>query len=259
MASALGIAATASNAIQAGGAALSLINSARSLISSDTLKPGIDGFLFDIQETDEISLNSQVTESYTEDNSAIADHITLEPIKIRLTGVVVELVQVTSKYEKFLQETIDRLKPLGILSPGMSASAQEHLTEATRLKSAASSALNIYNNLTDPDGVGKTKQEKAYAELENKWLNRGRITVQTNWKTFKNMIIESITFNQDEKTKHQTNITISFKEVRTVGVLTNTGNLVGRVAVQKTQVVEKGVAQRGESGLSKIPARGHGV
>lgn len=258
MASALGIAATASNAIQAGGAALSIINSARALISSDTLKPGIDGFLFDIQDTDEVSLTSQVTDSYTEDNSAIADHITLEPIKITLTGVVVELVQETSNYEKFLQETIDRLKPLGILSPGMSASAQEHLTEATRLKSAANSALNIYNNLTDPDGAGRTKQEKAYSTLENKWLNRARITVQTTWKTFKNMIIESITFNQGEETKHQTNITITFKEVRTVGVLTNKGNLAGRVAVQKTQVADKGVAQKGESFASKFIAGGAG-
>lgn len=52
---------------------------------------GIAGFLFDITGDEWVELASQITDHYTEANSAIQDNIALEPEKITVRGMVAEL------------------------------------------------------------------------------------------------------------------------------------------------------------------------
>lgn len=52
---------------------------------------GIAGFLFDITGDEWIELTSQVTDHYTEANTAIQDNIALEPEKVTVRGLVAEL------------------------------------------------------------------------------------------------------------------------------------------------------------------------
>jgi len=241
----LASAAAASSVIQVGGSALSLIPGAAALIFDDETKPGIAGFVFDIPISEQLQLNSQITDHWLEDNSAIQDHIALEPVRITLTGEVGELIHSKTALETYAQEVLDRLGPLGVLTPEQSLSAQRHLSEVSRLKSAATTALNQLDSLAGmfSDSFGKNYQQEAYLTLSEFRDKRGILTVETPWKTFKNMVIESLTFEQDESTKDVTTITATFKQIRLVETQTIAGELLGRIKEQKSDVADKGVSK----------------
>lgn len=244
MATSVGILAGVNSKIQAGGTALSLITATRALIGfDDSLLPGIAGFLFDIPQSEEVSLNAQITDHYTELNYAVQDHIAISPIKITLTGEMGNLVFSQNALTKFAQTVLNRLTPLGVLSPAQSQSAQQALDEVNRLQSAAASLQTQFQNLSDafgPNEAGTDPQQQAYTKLQSMYNNRNIISVQTPWRTFPSMAIESLSFSQDEETKDKTTITATFKEIRTVSTSIRTAQLEGRVAAQAAPVVDKG-------------------
>lgn len=246
MASGVSILAGVNSKIQAGGAALSLITATRALIGTGNaanLPDGISGFLFDIPTSEQLDLQAQITDHYVEENYAVQDHIALTPMKITLTGEVGNLVFAQNVFSKFTQTVLDRLTPIGVLSPAQSLSAQQALGEIDRLQSAAQSALTQFNNLSDafgPDETGTDPQQKAYYKLQGMYDDRNIVSVQTPWKTFPSMAIESLSFSQDEETKDKSVITAVFKEIRTVELTVSTGQLQGRILAQKSTVTNKG-------------------
>lgn len=257
MASAVGLIAGASNGLQAGSAGLSLISATKALISSSSsagLPPGISGFLFDIPETETVQMKSNITDHYIETNSAIQDHIALAPITITLTGIVSDIVVQKSKLEQFTQQILDRLTPLGVLSPQQSQSARQALNEIQRLQSAAVAVANQFNDVAGlfSDNAGKNSQQKAYSTLEGMFLNRKNLSVETPWKTFTSMAVESCSFSQKEDSKNVSYISITLKQIRTVSALITTGTLgAGRRSAQASENTDKGTV-KGASGLKKI-------
>jgi hypothetical protein len=247
----LGSMATASSQIQVGGSALSLLPGAKALLFGSDFPPGIAGFLFDIPISEQVRLNAQITDHYTEKNVSGQDHVAFEPSRITLTGLVSELVYSKSAIEAYVQQVIDRLTPLGILSPSQSQSAQRYLSEASRLKSAVTSAVGQLSSLAGmfSGDYGKSNQQKAYITLTTMYENRALITVETPWKTFENMIIENLTFEQDETTKDVSTVTAVFKEIRFFSVAEKWGQLVGRIAAQKADVSDKGPAKGQDSSI----------
>ena len=82
------------------GAIADFANYSLSAVNAFMVKPEIpqfaqqgevSGFLFDVKGRDELTLASNITDHYVENNSAIQDHIALKPITIRLNGFVGEL------------------------------------------------------------------------------------------------------------------------------------------------------------------------
>ena len=63
----------------------------KAIVRPNNPPAGIAGFLFDLQADDEIHLQSDITDHYVEDNTAIQDHIALRPEEITLKGLVAEL------------------------------------------------------------------------------------------------------------------------------------------------------------------------
>lgn len=51
---------------------------------------GIAGFKFHVPQKEQVKMQSEVTDFYTDTNSAIQDHIALKPVTITLTGLVGE-------------------------------------------------------------------------------------------------------------------------------------------------------------------------
>jgi hypothetical protein len=272
---------TLANSIQAGGSALSLVSGAKALVMGvmgKTLPPGISvagsqptnlwdrttaflmgdptSFLFDIPTTEDLTLTAQITDHYVEANYAIQDHVALEPVRITLVGNIAELVCKKSELEKYAEQILDRLQPWGVLSPQQSLSAQQTLAEALRLKNAINSAVKIgtdlYNDVTSGGEASPEKgaQRQAYSTLENMWKNRSVVSVETPWKTFPSMLIESISFSQDESTKDMSTITIVVKEFRVAETTTGIGLLKGRISSQASDIVDKGKVP-GESILSR--------
>lgn len=64
----------------------------KAIIRPNNPPPGIAGFLFDIPGDEWIELESQITDHFTEANTAIQDNIALSPEKVTVKGLVAELV-----------------------------------------------------------------------------------------------------------------------------------------------------------------------
>lgn len=232
----------ASSMVAIGGSALSLVGMGSALITSNNPKPGIEGFLFDVPLTDNVSMSAQITDHFTEENSAIQDHIAIDPIKITLTGKVAELVHDNYAAIAFASAVIERLSPLDVFSPEQALQAQKAIAVADQAASAIKSAKNA---LTDLYGVfsgdpAKNNQQKAFAYFENAFLGRSILSVQTPWKTYLNMAIETWSADQDETNIFETTFTLTFKQMRFVGTTVNAGVLQGRVEQQKSPVKDSG-------------------
>lgn len=241
-----------SSAINVGGSALSLVGMGSALIKGTSLKRGIDGFLFDIPLTENATYAANITDHYTEDNTAIQDHIALDPVRITLTGKVAELVYTKTQQLTFLSAVIDRLAPLGVMSPQQQLQAQKAISTANQALSAIDTLKKTFNNLSDvfANEPSKNAQQTAFAKIENMFLGRALISVETPWKTYTNMAIESFSADQDAESVMESTFTISFKQMRFIGTTVNLGSLVGRIAAQKSQTVNKGL----QSGTPKSGA-----
>jgi hypothetical protein len=277
----IGKAANITNSLQAGASALSLISAGKALLTPNP-KPGITpadakansflgnlqlqflsgtpvSFLFDIPKSEELTLSAQITDHYVEDNYAIQDHMAHEPIRINLTGDIAELVYKKSDIEKFLDQVLDRLSALPWISPENSLAVRNTLSTASRLKSAIdvsiTQAKNAYNSVFGTGQPAKTLQQQAYGMLYNFWKNRIVVSVETPWETFPSMLIETITFQQDETTADLSTVTITVKEFKTASVFTGLGTLKGRIAAQASDPVDKG-SSPGKSVLKTITDSG---
>jgi hypothetical protein len=247
------------NGLAAGSSALGLISSTTALLgmSKKNVK-GINNFLFSIPKGEELTLSATITDHYVETNYAAQDHIAIDPIRIRLTGEIGELVYSQSEIESYINEVLDRLGPLGVLSPAGAATTKEYLSQYNRLKGALSSAVNRYNQTKASIFGGEylNKQQLAYGELMKFFSARSTVqtidtngktesqllTVETPWVTLDNMAIENVVFSQDETTKDFTTIEVTLKQIRFISILAGTGTLSGR-AMSGGPIQEMGVAK----------------
>jgi hypothetical protein len=241
------------NKVSIGGSALSLVGMGTAFIkgySDGAPKRGIEGFLFDIPLTENATFAAQITDHFAEDNSTIQDHIALEPIRITLTGKVGELVYTREAGLTFLKAMVDRLSPLGVLSPSLGLQATKAIAAAYEVKAAIDVAKNAYTSLTDifKDNPSLNKQQTAYAKFESLFMGRSLISVETPWKTYTNMAIESWSADQDAESIMETTFTLSFKQMRFIGTTTNTGKLVGRIAAMKGDINNSGPTNGATSG-----------
>lgn len=238
----------ASSAINIGGSALSLVGMGSALITGSNLKRGIEGFLFDIPLTDNVTYSAQITDHYTEDNNTIQDHIALDPVRITLTGKVAELVYTKEKALSFLTAMVDRLGPLGLFTPAQGLQATKAIAVANQAVSAIESLKKTYTSLKDVfDGnPSQNNQQKAFTIFEHYFTGRALLSIETPWKTYTQMAIENWSADQDADSIMETTFTLTFKQMRFIGTETNAGKLVGRIAAQKGAAVNKGI-QAGKS------------
>lgn len=251
-----------SQGVNIGGSALSLLPMGAALVKNLINKPvrGIEGFLFDIDLTQNVSYSAQITDHFTENNSAIQDHVAFDPLKITLTGKVAELVYTKSSGLAFLSATIDRLTPLGVLKPEMSLQARQYIAAADQLRSAKDTVEKSLTSLSDifASEPSKNNQQGAFWMFEEFFKGRSLLSVETPWRTYKNMMIESWTADQDEASIYETTFTLVFKEMRFISTTTNTGQIIGRIKEQKAEAQDKGTQAKGGSialtGLQKVGA-----
>ena len=240
------------SAIGVGGSILGLIPMGKALFmpKSDALPKGIAGFVFDINLTESVTHSAQITDHYSEDNTYLQDHIAISPLVIHLTGKVGELVWRKLPITEFLYSMVNRLTPLGVFTPSQSFQAQQAIYAYELANFALESLERSLNNLSDvfKGNETKTKQQDAYTVIEGLFNNRGLITIETPWKTFEDMVIESFSVSQDETTTMETTFNITCKQMRFVGVQTFLGSLVTS-RYDNSQIETKGL-QKGNAASS---------
>lgn len=238
---------------------------ADSLMKKFKVKPvdvkGIGGFVFDYEGDTDVREQAEITDHYLEDNSPANDHIALKPEKITLRGYVGELVVeggqgLTGALSSIQNKLTTVPAYLGKYTPGQIGTLQKAVTKAANVANAVDQALSRVNNIV---GIFKkaspklTKQQRAYGALYTLMLTKQIFTVETPYNVHLNMAIESISFLQDETTKFWSDISVTLKQMRFVGVDVSSKN---KNANRQTQRVAPTISKGRITGTTTAPQIG---
>lgn len=243
-------------------------NMASSLLSPNGAK-GIGGFVFDVPDNESLSLSSDITDHYTENNSYLNDHIVRKPIIVTLSGFVGELVyEGKSGVEAGIQELTNKLETIeayaGEYTPGWVQTAQSTLSQVQNTVSAINQQLekveNVISLFTDSDQQ-KTQQQKAYNQLRTLWEKGETFSILTPWDSFDSMVIQSITFSQGPESDGISDISVTLKQIKTaVTTYSNydTDQFSPRESIQSGSDASQGKIQGEDEELTSFLAGGSG-
>lgn len=228
--------------------------------------------LFNYEGEQTVTIESDITDHYVENNTAIQDQIALRPEIITTHGFIGELNDIAPVLLQPLQAIANRLTVIDAYTPVLSQTAIIAYNEAfqayqlgSNIVNAAVSAWSTINNVTggglnviSSDGLGtafnpltgivngnQSKQQVAFQQFYGYWRSRILFTVQTPWAVFKNMAIRSLRAIQDEKTNVITDFEVQFKMIRfasTTTVTTQTNSRQGRNFNQAQPVINLGTS-----------------
>lgn len=210
--------------------------------------------LFNYEGENGITLGTDITDNYTEDNSAIADNIALRPEEVTVVGYIGELNNVPANAAlETLREIAERLTIINAYTPVLSATAIRAYNQATLLyavgSNAVEAAVSAWATLDAQVGLlglgsAQTKQQIFFQQFYGYIRSRTLFTVQTPWCVFTDMAVLSFRAVQPEETQNYSRFEITFKKIRTAqtsitpGV--NPSNFEGRASAQASNVVDFG-------------------
>ena len=239
---------------------LSYQNARMAIIRPDNPPPGIAGYLFDIVDEDTVELESDITDHYIEDNTALQDQIALRPETITVRGTVAELVLYDPKFSPVERPTIEkkgqyeqqliqtgvnvlatRLPLVGALVPQLTsfwAKKQQTIDTnflTTQQQVADSNSLyGLYNSKYPQLPKDQTNQSRIFGYFYQLWKGRQYFSVETPWGFFNSMAIQSLSIRQGSATRYASEITVTFKKLRfaqSVDLLQ--GQIAGRATFQR--------------------------
>lgn len=198
--------------------------------------------LFHYEGEQDVILQSDITDHYIEDNTAIQDQIALKPEEVTTHGFIGELNNVPPFPLAILQALASKLTVISAYAPVLSETALIAYNEAFLLyqvgQNAIDAAVSTWSTIngsggqsvidgnagTDGTGITKfpnqTKQQVVFQQFYGYWRQRTLFTVQTPWAVFQNMAIKSLRAVQDPETRVITDFHITFKLIRTASTQT---------------------------------------
>lgn len=209
-------------------------------------QPQEDSILFNYEGEQVVSLESDITDHFVEDNTAIQDQISLKPETVTTSGYIGELNDVTPPLLEALKFVSEKLTTIGAYQPTLSATALIAYNQAALLYSVAANALNSAVSAWKSvvGGESQNKQQLAFSQFYGYWQNRTLFTVQTPWAIFKDMAIKSLRAIQDDETRMITDFEVTFKKIRfanTITTINRTTSFQGRSFFQSGDTVNLGV------------------
>lgn len=206
--------------------------------------------LFDYEGENSVTLKSDITDHYSENNESLQDQIALQPTIISTQGYIGELNDVVPDLLAPIKAVADRLGPLSAYTPALSETA---IIAYNQAKTAYDIAMLLRTVAVSAWGTSdnQNKQQKKYQEFQGYWKNRTLFTVQTPWAIYKNMAIDELRAVQDPDTRVLTTFEVRFKEIRfaTTRVL-NSMQFQGRSAAQSSEQVNNGVSTPSNTSFS---------
>lgn len=220
-------------------------------------------FLFDIEGENLVKLQSDITDHYVEDNTALQDQWALRPEIVTTEGFIAELNNVPPPGLKQVKAIADKLTVIDSYTPALSTTAliayntafQIYQVGLNAARAAVSAWSSLNNAISGSDGQSvinangltkqpnQTKQQQAFQTFYGYWRNRTLFTVQTPWAIFQNMAILSVDAIQDEKTKEVSTFKVTFKMIRTAQTVVIPKLAQGRLSGQSAGVTDIGTTQ----------------
>lgn len=219
-------------------------------------------------------LESDITDHYVENNSAIQDQISLRPETITTHGFIGELTNAPpNSVLAALQVAANSLTLVNGFVPQLTATAQEAYNQASFAYATAangvSAGLSAFSSITggsgetvignggisvsspNPFGVStQGKQQVYFQQFYSYWSSRTLFTVQTPWAVFQNMAIKTIRAIQDADTNTITDFEVTFKMMRfaSVGGTTEIAGSQTIVANPLTRLAQQTAAKISNTG-----------
>lgn len=225
-------------------------------------------FLFQYEGEQSVTLKSDITDHYVEDNRAVQDNIALNPEIYTTRGFIGELSDVSPALLSPLKFAADKLTTISAYTPQLSTTALLAYNEAFFLYQVGANVLNsavaAWSSIGNFFGQGSSqsvigdsgltagnmqnKQQVAFQQLYGYWNQRTLFTVQTPWAVFQNMAILSLRAIQDEATNKISDFEIQFKRIRkasTLGISSSgllSGNFQSRASSQASGLTDLGTS-----------------
>lgn len=194
--------------------------------------------IFHYEGENTAALESDITDHYVEDNTAIQDQIALRPIMISTQGFIGELNDVPpNAVFQALQQAAQKLTVLNAYTPVLSTTAQIAYNEALFAYQTASNlvdnAVSAYNTITGQGGTSvinangistqpnQTKQQTYFQQFFGYWNTRTLFTIQTPWAIFTDMAIKNLQAIQSAETNVITDFNVVFKQMRFASTVSN--------------------------------------
>lgn len=221
-------------------------------------KPNADGspstatpppaILFNYEGEQTITLRSDITDHFIEDNTAIQDQIALHPVSITTHGFIGELNNVTPKVLEPLKVAADKLTIVNAYVPVISTTALIAYNLAVQAYQTALIAKNAGVAAWSGSALtSQTKQQQFYNLFYGYWKNRTLFTVQTPWAVYQNCAIEVLRAIQEADSNVISDFEVTFKQLQftTTIVLGSLINASGRAGISASSVDDLGVGTTG--------------
>ena len=218
------------------------------------------GVYFDIIQEHSISIQNQITDNYIESNTAVQDHIAKSPLVISLRGLSGELVyKPATKTLDFLYETAndllgqkfnnslvvtDKLTVIPALLPPVDNITQMAKNTVQYVESSVKRYVKIVKNFASPLDR-ETKLQEIYRKFMLLRTSDTLLRVETPYKTFDNMVIQSLTLRQGNE-NYITDIELTLKQLNFAETKTtkpDTDRMAKYNAIQRAEVEDCGKAQ----------------
>lgn len=214
---------------------------------------------FGICTQNNLSLKSDITNHYTEENYWINDHWAINPPQYTLSGLIGELIYTVP--EGWAQKVESLYGPTGlgllsVLSPTLGSYTSGVLNITRKVQSVVNKYINIAKQTANKikdfalkkagiTVVKKTNQRRVLDELENLMNNRILVNVMTPYGMYNRLAIVAINIRQSENTKFISDVEITFQKWRSVDELYADVNsekmLTDVAAAQKAPEKQKGL------------------
>lgn len=182
---------------------------------------------FGICTQNNLTLKSEITNHYIEENAWVNDHWAISPPQYVLSGLIGELIYTVPEGWAKKVESIYGAIGLGVLSklcPSLGSYTSSALNIARKAESVVQKYINIAKSAGDKianflkrDIASKTNQRRVLDELENLMNNRILVNVSTPYGTYKGLAIIAINVRQDQSTRFMSDIEITFQKWRNPG------------------------------------------
>ena len=232
---------------------------------------GIAGFQFHVPESELVKFENEITDHYVDTGTAIQDHIVQKPITITLSGLVGDYFYSVHKISdmvaliiptltlvkefvpqvaqslgiRFSKETTPKLKQIQL--PGGPQAPQEAAIAKNQFN--AIDLYLLFQNLYKM----KSAQTRAFLYFECLWKSRALFSIETTWKRYDNMVVQSIQARRD-RNADITEFSITCKQITFANTLTTNIENEASDYVNNRQSTE--LANRREQEMSPIVDKG---
>lgn len=234
------------------------INAGEAIVSVFT-NTGIAGFKFHVPKSEQINMESDITDHYTDINSAVQDHIARKPITITVNGYQGEYYYTVHPIENMISKIAPVFTLVEVFKPKISEVTKRIKDRKNEISSTAINEDGTFtgtyqNRIIDKEFNAidllklfqnmykfKSAQTRAFFFFEALWRSEILFSVETRWKRYDNMVIQKVIPLGNENAD-MTEFSVTFKQIQvTASKSESVKDVAGRLKDQTAQVTKKGI------------------